>query len=77
MAWGRSNESWNHTSSLMALIATVHSDPEQGPPPSPDTYHPYRPSPEHGIPTASPELLRSLGFRPVKKKPTEEAEVPT
>jgi len=60
MAWGRSNEQWNHTSSLMALIATIHSDPDNGPPPQPATFHPYLDDPE--LPTATPDLLASLGF---------------
>jgi hypothetical protein len=67
MAWGRSNEQWNHTSSLMALIATIHSDPEKGPPPAPANYHPYLPDPKFEIPKATPELLKSLGFRTKKK----------
>lgn len=69
MAWGRSNEQWNHTSSIMALIATIHSDPESGSPPSPATYHPYLDEPTEELPVATPELLRSLGFRPVAAPP--------
>jgi hypothetical protein len=67
MAWGRSNEQWNHTSSLMALIATIHSDPEAGTPPTAATYHPYLEEPTDELPRATPELLKSLGFRPVPK----------
>jgi len=47
----------------MALIATIHSDPDKGPPPQPATFHPYLPDPELNLPVASPELLASLGFR--------------
>lgn len=67
MAWGRSNETWNHTSSLMALLATIHSDPEAGSPPTAATYHPYLDEPVEELPVATPELLRSLGFKPVPK----------
>lgn len=73
MAWGRSNEQWNHTSSLMALIATIHSDPEKGPPPAPANYHPYLPDPKVELPKADAGLLKSLGFRP-KKKPAAQPE---
>lgn len=66
MAWGRSNENWNHTASLMTLIASIHSDPDKGPPPTLATYHPYLPEPE--LPTATPDLLRSLGFALKQKR---------
>lgn len=53
----------------MALIATIHSDPESGSPPSPATYHPYLDEPTEELPVATPELLRSLGFKPVAAPP--------
>lgn len=60
MAWGRSNEQWNHTSSIMALIAAIHADPDKGSSPQPADFHPYLPAPE--LPQATPELMRSLGL---------------
>lgn len=58
MAWGRANEAWNHTSSIMAMIAAVNTDPKSGAAPSPADYHPYMdPLP---LPEATPELLQSL-----------------
>lgn len=60
MAWGRSNEQWNHTASLMALIAAIHSDPDKGPTPQPADFHPYLPATE--LPTATPDMLRALGL---------------
>lgn len=58
MAWGRANEAWNHTSSLMALTAAINSDPNKGAAPTPADYHPFMdPAP---LPEASPEMLRAL-----------------
>jgi hypothetical protein len=57
----------------MALIATIHADPEKGQPPSPANYHPYLPDPKVELPQATPELLKSLGFRP-RKPPAEQPE---
>lgn len=58
MAWGRSNDHWNHTASIMALLAAIHSDPNSGKSPSPADYHPFLEPPP--LPKATPELLRSL-----------------
>lgn len=44
----------------MALIATIHSDPDNGQPPQPANFHPYLDEPE--TPAATPALLESLGF---------------
>jgi hypothetical protein len=63
MAFGRANEAWNHTSSLMALLASIHSGADRGRDPSPADYHPFLDAPP--IPEASPELIRSL-FPPRK-----------
>ncbi len=46
MAWGRSNERWNHTASLMWLLASIHSDPDSGRKPQLGHYHPYMPQPQ-------------------------------
>jgi hypothetical protein len=61
MAWGRTNEQWNHTSSIMALFAAIHSDPDKGSPPSPATFHPYMEAPEERVYSqVPPEVLRAL-----------------
>ena len=64
MAWGRVNESWNHTASLMAILAAIHCDPGSGRPPTAATFHPYMDEPP--LPKASPDILRQFGFKPVK-----------
>jgi hypothetical protein len=69
MAWGRSNEEWNRTASLMTLIASIHSDPDKGSPPTLATYHPYLPEPE--IPEATPDMLAALGIAMRRNKPAE------
>lgn len=65
MATGRSTESWNHTASLMALLAGIHTDPKAGKRPTPADFHPFMEPPPP--PQATPELLESLGFK-VKKR---------
>lgn len=64
MAWGKSNEQWNHTASLMATLASIHADPDKGTPPTMATYHPFLEEPEP--PPAPAGLLESLGFKKVK-----------
>lgn len=64
MAWGRTNEQWNHTSSLMALIAAIHSDPDKGSVPSAANFHPYLETPEAKVYSeVPPEILRVLNAR--------------
>ncbi len=63
MAVGRQHDTWNHTSNLMALLATIHSDPSKGSSYTPSDFHPFVESP--GLPEATPELLESLGFKRV------------
>lgn len=58
MSWGKSNEAWNHTASLMTLLASIHSDPDSGKKPCLADFHPYMVRPE--LPTAPPEFLASL-----------------
>lgn len=72
MAWGRSNERWNHTANLMTLIASIHSDPEKGRMPTLADYHPYLPEPE--IPTATPDVLKALGFALKRQRQPEVAD---
>ena len=69
MAWGRSNEAWNHTAHIMTLLANIHSDPDKGPMPTLATYHPYLPEPE--LPAATPDILRSLGFSLMQQRKPE------
>lgn len=64
MAWGRVNENWNHTASVMAILAAIHSDPNSGSSATAATFHPYMDEPPP--PKATPDLLRQLGFKPVK-----------
>lgn len=61
MAWGRSNEQWNHTASLMTLLAAIHADPNSGKKPSLADYHPYMPEPEKAV--MPPELLAAITAR--------------
>lgn len=65
MAWGRSNEQWNHTASIMTLLASIHADPKGGKKPSLADYHPYLPEPEKA--TMPPELLAAIQARYSRK----------
>ncbi len=38
---GRAREHWNHTSTLMALIANCHRDPKKTRPAKPADFHPF------------------------------------
>lgn len=58
MSWGKVNESWNHTSSVMALLAAIHTDTSKASAPTPADFHPFQDPPP--LPEASPELIRSL-----------------
>lgn len=72
MAWGRSNEQWNHTASLMTLLASIHGDPDAAQKPCIAMFHPYLPEPEP--PRISPselaDVLRSVGFAPREEPET-------
>ena len=57
MSWGRSNNQWNHTASLMWLLASINCDPD-GPRPQLAHYHPYLPTPV--VPVMPPEMLANL-----------------
>lgn len=63
MVFGKVNEEWNHTASLIASLVACHRDPKTDPP-TVAQYHPYMPEPEP--PRASPEILQQLGFRKVE-----------
>jgi hypothetical protein len=41
MAEGRSKEAWNHTSSMMALMANVNRDPKKGRAFTPADFNPF------------------------------------
>ena len=41
MAEGRSRESWNHTASVMAMLANVHRDPKKHRPYGASDFNPY------------------------------------
>lgn len=58
MAWGRSNERWNHTAALMWLLAAIHSDPDSGRKPQIGHYHPFMPEPQ--LPELPPGMLAQL-----------------
>lgn len=72
MAWGRSNEQWNHTASLMTMLASIHGDPDAPQKPCLAMFHPYLPEPE--MPTMSAEslatVLRAAGLSR-RKEPAE------
>lgn len=42
MAEARSRERWNHTSSILALLANCHRDPKKGRKLKPADFHPYQ-----------------------------------
>lgn len=67
MAYGHCYDAWNHTASIMALLAAIHSDPKSGHTPSPADYHPFLDPPE--LPEAPPEFVRSLFARAMQKEP--------
>lgn len=67
MAWGKSNETWNHTASLMTLLASIHCDPDSPRRPGIADYHPYMAKPEP--PTVPPEVLASLAAQLTGKPP--------
>ena len=70
MAWGKSNEAWNRTASIMALLAGIHWDKDSGvPQPTVATYHPFMPEPKHDIPEATPEVLAAIGFSMKRRRP--------
>lgn len=67
MAWGRSNEQWNHTASLMSLLASIHADPDSNQRPTLATFHPYMERPEP--PPVPPEVFKALAAMGRTRKP--------
>ena len=47
VAEARQRDLWNHTASVMALIANVNRDPKKSRPAKPNDFHPLRKSPTH------------------------------
>jgi len=62
MAEARAKERWAHTSSLMALIANAHRDPNKGRAFRPDDFNPYAARRKTGIPVRADSigLLKQL-----------------
>ncbi len=60
MAWGRVNEQWNHTASLIAALAACHTDAKSDPP-TMAHFHPFLDDP--APPVATADVLQSIGFR--------------
>ncbi len=52
LAEARQRDQWNHTASVMALIANVNRDPKKGRLAKPDDFHPLR---KHNHSTESSE----------------------
>ena len=42
MVEGRTQEDWNHTASVLAMVANVNRDPKKGRPLNPADFHPMR-----------------------------------
>lgn len=58
MAEARQREQWNHTSSLLALLANCHRDPKKTRPYKPAQFHPHPTKPR---PTIKPRAdIRQL-----------------
>jgi hypothetical protein len=70
MAWGKSNEQWNHTASLMGLLAQINADTSSGKAPTAYTFHPYLDEPAEFVDSqpATAAFLKSIGFREVTRK---------
>ena len=66
MAEGKQNDSWNHTSALLALIANVNRDAKKQRALKPDDLHPMRSKGGEVIPDSK------LGFSMMKKVFVEE-----
>ncbi len=46
MAEAKSKDNWQHTSSVLALLANINRDPKKQKAFTPDDFNPYRKSPE-------------------------------
>jgi hypothetical protein len=55
MAEARQRDEWNHTSSLLALLANCHRDPRKTRPYKPSQFHPHG-RPQRRAPVAKAEI---------------------
>ena len=61
MAEARQREQWNHTASLLALLANCHRDPKKTRPYKPAQFHPHgRPRKPAPAATADIGLLKTV-----------------
>ncbi len=56
MARARQHEQWNHTASLLALLANCHRDPKKTRPYRPAQFHPQGRGRQRPIPVAKAEI---------------------
>jgi hypothetical protein len=59
MVESRQSTDWNHTASILAMIAAVNRDPKKGRMPRPSDFHPFLK--KHGKP-AEPVIRKGQGF---------------
>lgn len=68
MAFGVINQQWSHTAAIMQTLVAINWTQDNGPPPSAAHFHPFADEPPPPAPAeATPELLMSIGFRPVEE----------
>jgi hypothetical protein len=62
MVEGRTQEDWNHTASVLAMVANVNRDPKKGRPLRPGDFHPHvKPTASEPPPPQAPvSLLKSV-----------------
>lgn len=61
MAEGRTQENWNHTSAVLAMVANVNRDPKKGRALRPADFHPLATAhPEPPPPKAPVSLLKRI-----------------
>jgi len=62
MAEGQSEEAWNHTASLLAMLANCHRDPRRSRAFRPGDFHPHKRRRAGGVPLTAENLglLRRL-----------------
>jgi hypothetical protein len=64
MAEARSRERWDHTASVMALLANLHRDPRKSRVFRPEDFHPYRPRLQTKHPKVGIQVLKQLFIDP-------------
>jgi hypothetical protein len=62
MADAKRMEDWNHTASLLAILANAHRDPKKTRPAKPAEFHPYmkRTTPTAASPKADITVLKAV-----------------